>query len=62
MLAYTSYILWAKFAKIIGPPPIQLSETGEFGLFFAAILAFAIQVFIEDAKNDRAKQDLGLKE
>ena len=43
---YAVYILWAKFAKIIGPPPIKLSETGEFWLFFAAIATFTIHIIV----------------
>ena len=50
-LTYTGYILWAKFAKVIGPPPIKLSETGEFLLFLAAVVAFTFQVFAEDARK-----------
>ena len=55
MLTYIGYILWAKYAKLIGPPPLRLSETGEFWLFFSSILAFTIQVFIEDAKLNATK-------
>jgi hypothetical protein len=50
-LTYTGYILWAKFAKIVGPPPFKLSETGEFLLFLAAVLTFTFQVFAEDSRN-----------
>ncbi len=50
-LIYVVYILWAKFAKAIGPPPITLSETGEFLLFLAAVVAFTLEVFVEDASK-----------
>ena len=43
-LAYLGYILWAKFAKVVGPPPVKLSEVGEFWLFFAVIATFTLQV------------------
>ena len=59
MLAYVGYILWAKFAKVLGPPPVRLSETGEFLLFLAAIVAFTCQVFVEDAKKGGGADDRG---
>jgi hypothetical protein len=46
--AYIAYVLWAKFAKLIGPPPVRLSETGEFLLFLSAIVAFTAQVVVEE--------------
>jgi hypothetical protein len=58
-LTYTAYILWAKFAKVIGPPPIKLSETGEFLLFLAAVLAFTMQVFVEDARKSKTTPEPG---
>jgi hypothetical protein len=48
---YTAYILWAKFAKVIGPPPFKISETGEFLLFLACVVTFTFQVFVEDARK-----------
>jgi hypothetical protein len=54
---YTGYILWAKFAKIIGAPPVKLSETGEFLLFLAAVIAFTLQVFVEDARKGDTSPD-----
>ena len=51
MLTYVGYILWAKFTKIIGPPPVTLSETGEFLLFLSAVVAFTLEVFVEDARK-----------
>jgi hypothetical protein len=59
MLTYTAYILWAKFAKVIGPPPVKLSETGEFLLFLAATLAFTMQVFVEDARKTNTASEPG---
>lgn len=58
-LTYVGMILWAKYAKVIGPPPVKLSETGEFLLFFAAVVAFTLQVFVEDAANDTRKGEHG---
>lgn len=45
---YLGYVLWAKFAKVIGAPPVRLDEAGEFLLFLASVVAFTIQVFAED--------------
>ena len=56
-LTYTGYILWAKYAKVVGPPPIKLSETGEFLLFLAAVVAFTFQVFTEDARKKATSAD-----
>jgi phosphate/sulfate permease len=47
-VVYTLYVVWAKFAKTIGPPPIRLSETSEFLLFLAVIVAFTLQVIREE--------------
>jgi hypothetical protein len=52
--AYLVLILWSKFAKLVGPPPVRLSETQEFLLFLAAITAFSCQVFVEDARRGDA--------
>ena len=51
LAAYTGYVLWAKFATTIGAPPVRLSETSEFLLFLSAVIAFALQVFAEDARR-----------
>lgn len=51
MLVYVSYIVWAKFSTAVGTMPVRLSETSEFLLFLAAIVAFVMQVFVEDAKS-----------
>ncbi len=51
MLVYVSYIVWAKFSTAVGTMPVRLSETSEFLLFLAAIVAFVLQVFVEDAKS-----------
>ncbi len=56
-LVYVGYILWAKFAKVIGEPPVRLSETGEFLLFLAAVVAFTIEIFVEDASTGGAPDD-----
>ena len=51
MLVYVSYIVWAKLSTAVGTMPVRLSETSEFLLFLAAIVAFVLQVFVEDAKS-----------
>ena len=51
LVTYVGYVVWAKFAKAIGPPPVKLSEIGEFALFFSAILAFALQVIVEERRK-----------
>lgn len=51
MLVYVSYIVWAKFSTAVGTMPVRLSETSEFLLFLAAVVAFVLQVSVEDAKS-----------
>jgi hypothetical protein len=55
-VAYVGYVVWAKYEKMIGPPPVKLGETGEFLLFLAAVVAFSFQVFVED-RGDVAPPD-----
>ncbi len=50
-VAYTTYIVWAKLAKLVGPPPVRLGEVAEFLFFFAVILAFSIQVIVEERRT-----------
>jgi hypothetical protein len=50
-LAYTVYVVWAKLAKVIGPPPIKLGEVGEFLFFFSIIVAFSLQVIVEERRK-----------
>lgn len=50
--AYLGYIMWAKYAKVLGPPPLRLDETGEFLLFLSAVVAFTLQVFAEDRGDE----------
>lgn len=50
-VVYTGYVVWAKFAKVLGPPPVKLGEVGEFWLFFMVIAAFALQVIVEDRRT-----------
>lgn len=57
IVIYLAYVLWAKFAWALGPPPLRLSDTQEFLLFLAAIVAFTIEVFLEDARSRRSTQD-----
>jgi TRAP-type C4-dicarboxylate transport system permease small subunit len=47
---YAIYVLWSKFAKVVGlAPPIRLGDVGEFLLFAGAILALTLQ-----SRNGRA--------
>lgn len=48
---YAAYVIWAKLATVIGTIPVRLSETAEFLLFLSAVVAFALQVFVEDARR-----------
>jgi hypothetical protein len=50
-LVYAIYIVWSKFAKIVGAPPIRLSETGEFWLFCAAIAAFTLHIIVVEKRS-----------
>lgn len=54
---YLAYVLWAKFAWALGPPPRRLTDTQEFLLFLAAVVAFTIEVFLEDARARRSMGD-----
>ena len=54
LLSYVAYVLWAKYAKVLGPPPVKLGETGEFLLFFTAVVAFAMQVIAEERRTENA--------
>ena len=47
---YLIYLLWSKFGRTFGAPPIRLSETGEFLFFFLAILAFTVQVIVDERR------------
>ncbi len=48
---YLGYVVWSKFARTLGPPPFKLSETQEFLLFLAAIVAFVGQVIVEERRR-----------
>lgn len=48
---YVGYVVWGKYAKVIGPPPVKLGETGEFLLFLSSVLAFALQVIVEERRK-----------
>jgi hypothetical protein len=54
LVVYAIYVIWAKLATVIGTIPVRLSETAEFLLFFSAVVAFALQVFVEDALRGKA--------
>lgn len=54
---YLGYVLWAKFAWALGSPPRRLTDTQEFLLFLAAVVAFTIEVFLEDARARRSMGD-----
>jgi hypothetical protein len=51
MLAYVGMIVWSKYQKVLGLPPVKLGEVGEFLLFFAAMLAFTLQVITADQRS-----------
>ena len=55
MAAYTGYVVWAKLATVVGTIPLRLSETAEFLLFLSSVVAFALQVFVEDARRGGAE-------
>jgi hypothetical protein len=48
---YAIFVIWAKFAKVIGPPPIRLSETAEFWLFCSAIAAFTMHIIVVEKRT-----------
>jgi hypothetical protein len=49
LLAYTGYVLVAKFGKIIGLKlPFELGNVGEFWLFAASIGAFCMQIIRDE--------------
>lgn len=56
---YLLLVLWAKFAKTIGPPPFKLGDTGEFLLFLAVIIAFVVEVIRSETQGKEAKGDTG---
>lgn len=56
-LAYLAYIVWAKFAPVLGPPPVRLGETGEFLLFFASIVAFTLQVIVDEPRGKPSEHE-----
>lgn len=48
-LAYATYVLWSKFAKLLGSrPPIVLGDIGEFLLFAGAILALTVHIIVSE--------------
>lgn len=52
MSAYTGYVVWSKFAKVIGvAPPMKLGEVGEFLFFLSAIVAFTLQVIVAERRG-----------
>jgi len=52
---YSAYAVWGAFQKAIGtPPPVHLSEVGEFLLFLASIIAFTVYVIIAERARPRA--------
>ncbi len=53
LVVYATYVIWAKLATVIGTIPVRLSETAEFLLFFSAVVTFALQVFVEDARRGK---------
>ncbi|HRJ70121.1 MAG TPA: hypothetical protein PK812_10980 [Beijerinckiaceae bacterium] len=51
VVLYLVYLLWSKFARALGAPPVRLSETGEFLFFFLAIVAFTVQVIVDERRT-----------
>jgi hypothetical protein len=50
-LAYVAYVLFLKFTgRVIGGP---LGEVGEFLLVLAAVTAFGIGLFVDEAQRER---------
>jgi hypothetical protein len=58
-LAYAVYVTWAKFAKFFGPPPIQLGEIAEFFFFLAIVVAFCLQVIVEERRKPQSEGTAG---
>lgn len=50
---YLLLVVWAKYAKTLGPPPVKLGDTGEFLLFLAVIIAFVIEVIRSEGADRR---------
>jgi hypothetical protein len=49
VLVYATYVLWSKFAKLVGSrPPVVLGDVGEFLLFASAILALTLHVIVTE--------------
>lgn len=56
-LAYVVYVLWLKLAgKIMGGP---LGEVGEFLLVLIAVTAFAIGLFVDEARRQKRDEPGG---
>ena len=48
-VVYAIYVLWSKFAKVLGSkPPVTLDDVGEFLLFASAILALTLQIIVSE--------------
>jgi C4-dicarboxylate transporter, DctQ subunit len=46
---YAIYVLWSKFAKLVGSkPPVVLGDVGEFLLFASAILALTLHIIVSE--------------
>ena len=60
MAVYLVYVIWAKWAAVLGAPPVRLGETSEFLLFLASIVAFSLQVFVEDARRGDGERGGGI--
>lgn len=49
---YAIYVLWSKFAKVVGLAlPIRLGDVGEFLLFAGAILALTLQIIVSERQS-----------
>ena len=57
LLAYTGYVVVAKFGKLIGVTlPFELGNVGEFWLFAASIIAFCLQIIRDERALNAANE------
>ena len=61
LCVYLGYILWAKFAKVLGTPPIKIGDVGEFLMFFTSVAAFTLGIMTtrQPASIDGSAEDGG---
>jgi hypothetical protein len=57
-LVYATYVLWSKFAKLVGSrPPVVLGDIGEFLLFASAILALTLHIIVSERPASEKLRD-----